>query len=117
LRHISTDSISRSISRLEPKDLLARSVGMVERLSADPRLGERQHRGGERVAGDLARHRLAGKRLAVDRDAGVLQPTNRLGIECLPVADLSGGSAKQNGAPSPFQVSRTSRSPALTVSW
>src|ERR1700754_1463005 len=31
--------------------------------------------------------------------------TNRLGIECLPVADLSGGSAKQNGVPRPLQVS------------
>src|SRR5215211_815193 len=44
------------------------------------------------------------------------QPTKRLGMWCFPVADLSGGNAKQNGSPSPLQVSCTSRSSALTVS-
>ena len=45
-----------------------------------------------------------------------LQPTNRLGMWCLPVADLSGGTAKQNGLPRPDQVSCAVMSPALTVS-
>src|SRR5829696_3847852 len=44
------------------------------------------------------------------------QPTNRLGMWCFPVADFSGGNAKQNGSPSPLQVSCTSSSSALTVS-
>ena len=44
------------------------------------------------------------------------QPTKRLGMWCMPVADLSGGRAKQNGLPSPLQVSRTVRSPDFTVS-
>jgi hypothetical protein len=44
------------------------------------------------------------------------QPTKRLGMWCFPVADFSGGNAKQNGSPSPLQVSCTSRSSALTVS-
>jgi len=34
----------------------------------------------------------------------------------LPVADLSGGKAKQNGLPSPLQLMRTVKSPDLTVS-
>ena len=45
-----------------------------------------------------------------------LQPTNRLGMWCLPVADLSGGSAKQNGSPSPLQVSWMVVPPDFTIS-
>ena len=37
-------------------------------------------------------------------------------LVCWPVADLSGGRAKQNGLPSPLQVSVTVMSPAFTVS-
>jgi hypothetical protein len=43
------------------------------------------------------------------------QPTERLGMWCRPVADKPGGSAKQNGSPSPRQVSCTTRSPDRTV--
>ena len=42
--------------------------------------------------------------------------TNRLGMWWRPVADLSGGRAKQKGWPSPVQRSRTVSGPAVTVS-
>jgi hypothetical protein len=42
--------------------------------------------------------------------------TNRLGIWCRLVADLSGGRAKQNGWPSPVQLNWTVSVPAVTVS-
>src|SRR5258707_14251534 len=58
---------------------------------------------------------LPGSTLPLTVIVAPVHGTNRLGIECLPVADLSGGSAKQNGVPSPLQVSMAVVSPALTV--
>src|SRR5690606_35151577 len=59
---------------------------------------------------------LPGRRRPLTTIEASSQPTNRLGIVCAPVADLSGGSAKQNGLPSPRQVRVTSMAPAFTVS-
>ena len=59
---------------------------------------------------------LPGSALPLTVIVASVHGTNRLGIQCLPVADLSGGSAKQNGLPSPLQVRTAVMSPALTVS-
>jgi hypothetical protein len=91
-------------------------VYRLQTRPTDPRFGERQHCGRDVAPGNLTRTGLPARSRPFTVIEAFLHPTNRLGMWCFPVADLSGGRAKQKGSPSPLQVSFMSRSPALTLS-
>jgi hypothetical protein len=82
---------------------------------SDPCLRERQHRRTDPTAGNLTRHWRPGQCAPVDRHRGAVAADGEARHVCRPVADKPGGSAKQNGSPSPRQVSCTTRSPDRTV--